>query len=280
MLKNLIKRIRSTWARRYYYLGKLLPIEVPIHTLSWVPNGFSVWQVANTGVRVVENFCTSEEVAWLMEKARNVVEIGEEGSTEELIVNDISTTGVLALFNQDSDDPAILPLLYRCALLFGVPYTHVERILLARCTTDTRPDVMASHAPDLASGQQHTVLIYLNDVPGNAGGETVFTGLNLAISPRVGRAVCWSHSANDSSSIDNTAHESAPVSADVDKWMVQIWLGDHALRGETHSAILPLQAKEGVPLTGSEDTPAGIWAPQDIDLQAVFGNPDKLKDSI
>ena len=279
MLKVFINRIRTTWARRYYYLGKLLPIVVPIHTLSWVPNGFRVRQVANTGVRVVENFCTSEEAAWLIDTARNIW-IQAEGVTEELIVNDISTTGTLALFDQDSDDPAILPLLYRCALLCGVPYTHAERILLVRCTTDTRPDVMSSHAPDLASGQQHTVLIYLNEVSGNAGGETVFAGLNLAISPRVGRAVCWSTSADDLSSIDTTAHESAPVSVDADKWMVQIWLGDHAQRGETHGSIVPLQAKEGVPLTGSENMPAGIWAPQDIDLQAVFGDPDKLKELV
>ncbi len=280
MLNDLIKRIRITWGRRYYYLGKLMPIEVPIHTLSWVPNGFSVWPVANTGVRVVENFCTSEEAAWLIDSARNVLQIGEEGGTEELIVNDISRTGLLTLFDQDSDDPAILSLIYRCALLFEVPYTHAECILLARCTINTRPDVMASHAPGLATGQQHTVIIYLNEAPDNAGGETVFAGLNLAISPRVGRAVCWSQSAEDSSSIDKTAHESAPASAEADKWMVQIWFGNHALRGETHGLIAPLQAKEGVPLTGIEDTPAGIWAPQDIDLQAVFGNPDKLKEPV
>ena len=42
-----------------------------------------------------------------------------------------------------------------------------------------------------------TVFIYLNDLPGDAGGETYFTSLRMRVKPRVGTAVVWNNSSYD-----------------------------------------------------------------------------------
>ena len=67
---SIAKRIKNKLARlnyrRNYYLSKLLPAKVPVTPLYYLPDGFSVHTVANTGIRVIDNFCTREEADYLI----------------------------------------------------------------------------------------------------------------------------------------------------------------------------------------------------------------------
>ena len=52
-----------------------------------------------------------------------------------------------------------------------------------------------------------------------AGGDTCFPALNVAVSPRVGRAVCWTRHRGASEMLE--MRELTPVSEDESKWMLQ-----------------------------------------------------------
>ena len=56
-------RARLSWLyeRRYYFVHKLVGNKIPQHNLSYLPDGFRIHKVANTGVSVVDGFCTPEE---------------------------------------------------------------------------------------------------------------------------------------------------------------------------------------------------------------------------
>ena len=59
--------------------------------------------------------------------------------------------------------------------------------------------------------------------------------------------------------------------------MLQIWLGEKPLRADNYGMVNPPQARQGKALDADVVAPDGVWAPQDIDLEAVFGQPDKMK---
>jgi hypothetical protein len=270
-IKGQIRRIKQLWVRRYYLLAKVLPLEVPVHCVSWVPDGFTNRQIAATGVRVIDNFCTAEESAWLIDAARNIL----QDTNTDVAVNDVASTGVLAFAGTENDD-AVLTLLYRSSVIFGVPYTHAARILLARCRSDTSSDILSKNAPAGSGKRHHVAMIFLNEVPGELGGDTVFERLKFAVSPRVGRAVCWTRDAAVGTA-DILPHELPPVSEDSEKWVLQLWFLDYPLVADLHKASGAPQARKGEPLTGNEEMPAGVWAPLEVDLEGVFGEPDKLK---
>ncbi len=273
MLKRIINGVAARWQRRYYFMSRLFGARVPVHNLSWVPDGFAVQPLGATGIRLVDNFCQPEEAALLIDTARSLL---ERTQGADVLVNDVSVSGQLCLNGQDGDDPAVLPLLYRCAIVFGVPYTHVERISIGRVTQSSAADAMSHSAPTLYSGTRHSALLFLNEVPGGAGGETLFEGMRLSISPRVGRAVCWTTSEHVTAA-ELGLKEALPLTPETEKWFVQVWLRDHALGQDVHGSVNPPQARQGQPLLGDEPAPDGVWAPQDVDLEAVFGQPDQIK---
>jgi hypothetical protein len=269
-IKVLLKRLRLYWSRRYYFLAGVFAVDVPIHNISWVPDGFVVQKIAATGVRIVDNFCSADEAAGLMNTAAGL--IGKSGA--DAVVNDVEASGVYAVAG-DVDDPAVLGLLYRCSILFGVPYTHCKTIVMAASGPEGGSNNFAMHRPANLNGLQHAAMIFLSE----ESGEAVFAELNLAISSRVGRAVCWSRDSKTGQSL-LLPKETTTDSAASCKWVVQFWFADKPVRQNSHDPLAAVQAAKGQPLSGSEAMPAGIWAPQDIDLEAVFGQPDKLKDLV
>ena len=60
-----------------------------------------------------------------------------------------------------------------------------------------------------------TFLIYLTDVPEDAGGGTRFSAINLTVSPRAGRALVWPSVRDDDPSVSDrrTVHEALPVTS-------------------------------------------------------------------
>ena len=61
----LLNRIRNKLGklnyRRNYYLSKVAKPAVPVAPLHYLPPGFTVNVVGDTGLRVIDNFCTREE---------------------------------------------------------------------------------------------------------------------------------------------------------------------------------------------------------------------------
>jgi prolyl 4-hydroxylase len=68
----------------------------------------------------------------------------------------------------------------------------------------------------------YTFLIYLND--NFIGGETNFSSLIRKISPKKGRAICWSNCIDGSNEMEYLSlHEALPV-LEGEKWMIIAWV--------------------------------------------------------
>ena len=66
-----------------------------------------------------------------------------------------------------------------------------------------------------------TLLLYLSNV--EAGGETIFTELNLSLPPAKGSAVFWYNLHRNGTGVYDTRHASCPVIAG-SKWIANRWI--------------------------------------------------------
>lgn len=84
----------------------------------------------------------------------------------------------------------------------------------------------AADATLAKSGQRtHTMLLYLNDLPDDAGGETSFTRLGVRVRPRRGRAVLWCNvDPRTSREDERTHHGGDPPRHDATKWISNFWV--------------------------------------------------------
>ena len=73
-----------------------------------------------------------------------------------------------------------------------------------------------------------TLLIYLNDLPDDAGGNTFFPKLNLRVKPKAGDAIYFENMNNGE--VDyNTAHSGEPIIGNHKKYAMNVWFREKPL---------------------------------------------------
>ena len=248
--------------RRNYYLSKILPRDVPMAPLYYLPHGFSVHIVADTGIRVVDNFCTAEEAEYLINKARDHLARSKVILNNKAVDDSGRTSSHSVAFHRHHQDSRVLPIIARGAMLAGVPMDHAEQIYVSRYSDgefyhghyDFSDSFMSDH-------RLCTTLIYLNDLDEGHGGKTYFKELNVAVRPKAGRAVIWTNMNPDGSKHLETAHAALPPRGEgTEKWVIQLWFRPYQMH-PIREKLASLQAAEGIPLKGDEELPSGTWIP-------------------
>jgi hypothetical protein len=265
-LKRLYRWIRD---RKGWLWARLTGIRVPVFPLVWLPDGFSVSHAADTGLVVVENFCTADEAAYLINRAKSRLEHSNAAAASEQTEahNGMSETAVV--FDIDIKDTAVLPILYRAGMLLGLPATHAEPIFVTR---HVESQFYQSQQKTALEGERlYTILIYLNDLDDNADSDTIFEKLNIALRPNVGRAVIWTNTNPDGTHHLETFQVSQLVAPGQEKWVIQFGFKAYQTISIPSRSILAPQARRGIPLTGHERLPAGAFAPGEVDPDSPFG---------
>lgn len=267
MIRKLIRRSRNLamriWYRRNYYLARLIPRAVPFLPLPYVPNGFAVHRVGNTGIQIIDNFVTAEEAGYLIETARGQLKRSGVIVKGDVVFDAGRTSAHAVMFHRYRQDPRILPIIARGAMLAGVPPENAEQIYVSRYQSgelyhghyDVSDDFKTSH-------RLCTILVYLNEMNEQQGGATYFRDLNVAIRPKTGRAVCWTNTNPDGSIHRETLHAALPpVGEETEKWVIQLWFRPYRMH-RIHEKLPALQAVSGLPLKGDEALPPGTWFKQ------------------
>jgi prolyl 4-hydroxylase len=193
------------------------------NVLDTLPANFEIWRAGQTGLSIVENFCTADEATATIEKARPHLtpsKIRVDNKTVDFSGRVSETALVYGPSRQDSD---LTVLMQRAAMLVGLPYTHLEAVFVSRYGPGGFYEQHIDHGKDFRVDRLYTVLLYLNTLDEHQGGETIFPSLNIAVRPKVGRAVSWVNKNPDGSGHLETNHAAAPIKADGEKWVVQFW---------------------------------------------------------
>jgi prolyl 4-hydroxylase len=264
-MRNILRKIKHRLTlfgyRRNYYLAKIWPNKVPATPLHYLPDGFTVHHVADTGLRVVDNFCTPEESGYLIKKARDQLSRSHVIEGGKAVMDPGRTSAHSVAFHRTQQDPHVLPIIARGAMLAGVPVENAEQIYVSRYGDgelyhghyDFSDSFLTDH-------RLCTMLIYLNDLNDDQGGATYFKDLNLAVKPTAGRAVIWTNVNPDGSKHLETVHAALPPRGEnAEKWVIQLWFRPYRMM-PIANPLQPRQIAAGTPLSGSETLPVGLWA--------------------
>ncbi len=270
MLAKLKRLYRWITDRKNYFWAKLTGINVPLFPLVWLPDGFTVRRAGDTGLVVVENFCTPDEAEYLINRAAGRLHDSRITIDDKAIKDDYRTSQTAMVFDPFNKDSAILPLLYRAGMLLGLPASHAETVYVTRYRENEYYKAHQDFFPGFDGDRLYTVLIYLNNLDETAGGGTVFEKLNVGVRPKLGRAVIWTNTNPDGSKHSETVHEALPVEPGYEKWVIQLWFRAYAMIGVPEKSVLSPQAARGIPLVGNETLPPGAFAPGDVAPDSPF----------
>jgi hypothetical protein len=251
-----LSRLQNAWYRRGYYLPNFLRPTIPPPVFEIIPDGFTVHRIADTGVIAVDNFCTDEEAAYLIAKAKDQLKSSTVVDTryDSLVENVHRKSADAGVYSMQDRDPRAFPLVVRAAMLLGLPTDHAENIPV---TYYNQGGYFREHmdAFDSFYGDRHyTVLIYLNEPGPEGGGETVFPELNIYSRPVKRRAVIWRNYKLDGSINELSKHAALTLADGAEKWVVQIGFRRYSMfKGPTRTTELAIQ-----PLKGNEALPAGL----------------------
>ncbi|MBT8422506.1 MAG: 2OG-Fe(II) oxygenase [Gammaproteobacteria bacterium] len=257
MLSKVLRKCREIWRRRHYVWQRWAGARVPPHSVAWLPDGFTVRRLADTGIALVDNFSTAEESVAVIEAARGRLRrsgVYVDGKFQD---HDGRISYTASLYGSGYRHPSVLPLMQRAAMLSGLPYTHIEAVYVTRYPEGGLYNEHIDFGPEYSVDRLYTVLLYLNSVPQEQGGATVFPSLGVAAQPVAGRALMWTNKNPDGSGHSENSHTAMPVENGGEKWVIQFWVRAYPMVGSEPELPVP-QTRSGLPLESTDDLPDGI----------------------
>jgi prolyl 4-hydroxylase len=254
-MQKVQRRLGALYAKRHYYLHKISPSKVPVHNLAYLPDGFAITKAGQTGVSIMDNFCTPEEAEAIIEFSRDKIHPAGVLQGDQFVEHPKRRCDTGAVFGPGRVSQEILPVALRAAAVTGLPYTHIEGVYVTRYPEGGMYDEHIDFGDHYKVDRLYTILLYLNTVPPEQGGSTVFPRLNIKVQPRVGRAVCWTNKNPDGSHHNETSHAALPVEAGGEKWAIQFWFHPHKMFDPID--IEAPQIKTGIPLGEDAVLPDG-----------------------
>lgn len=274
-MNRLIAKIRGLYRwltdRQGYFGARLFGLRVPVFPLMHLPDGFTVHKVGDTGLNVVENFCTADEAQHLINAARTRLRESRITIDNKQVLDDYRTSKTATVYDPFVQDEVVVPLLYRAGMLLGLPPENVETVYVTRYSEGEYYKAHEDFYSGFDGDRLYTVLIYLNDMEESQGGGTVFEQLNIGVRPRLGRAVIWTNRNPDGSPHPETRHEAMPVTNGGEKWVIQLWFRAYSLIDIPPGMVDAPQTRPGAALTGNENIPAGAWAVGEVSPDSPYG---------
>lgn len=270
LLGKIKKACRWLTDRQGYFLARLFGLNVPVFPLAHLPDGFTVQRVGNTGLSVIENFCSAEEARLLIESARGKLRDSRITINHRQVKDDYRTSRTAIVYDSFNKNSSVVPLLYRAGMLLGLPAQNVETVFVSHYGEGEYYKAHEDFYEGFDGDRLYTVLIYLNDLEESQGGGTVFEKLNIGVRPKLGRAVIWTNTNPDGSNHAETRHEAMPVINGGEKWIVQLWFRAYGMINVPADIVSAPQIAPGAPLDGSEILPGGAWAVGEIVPDSVY----------
>jgi len=196
-------------------------------------------------VRLVENFLTAEEAAHVLKVGLPTMHRSLAGGRTESIRT--SATGMLP-----ASDPIIRSITERAALLTGYPYENVEPLQLVKYTEGQKYEPhfdygeACDYEENLSNGHRHvTMLVYLNTVPEEYGGQTAFPRLNVRVSPIAHSAVVFNDCLPNGEEDPRTLHGGSPPGNHT-KIAINVWIRALSRQSRTSAALSQVRHAVGL----------------------------------
>jgi len=240
-LRKLLLILQKYYYQRNYYLAKLFPPEVPLRPLSFLPDGFTVNQIGNSGVRVIERFCSEAGASYLMARADELASSGDHSAI---------------VFRAANQDNILLPLFYRASMLTGLDFNH-SGPLQAGLVADLGP--VDEFPEPMLRGVADTRFAFMTFLSG--AGAVEFPDLGVTVQAAVGRAICWEPG------LRIKLNYPSDVADDARFWVARfVMSGERVFHPNSVPELIP-QTQKGVALEGTEVIPEGAFLTDGVKQQ-------------
>lgn len=181
------------------------------------------------------------------EEARHLIDLAQSRMSPSTVV-DLEGSGSMhspartscSAFLEKSQDPIIKAIEDRVAGILACNTNQIESLQVVRYQfgQEYKPhhDYFGEEQLQAQGNNQrkHTFLIYLNALPLEAGGYTVFPQLFMACLPSLGAALYFENMNDEGQVQEKTLHAGAPVLGQgIEKWACNVWVRE----GEWQSLI-------------------------------------------
>lgn len=160
------------------------------------------------------------------ERSTEVGRVHSDGSVDKDVTPARTSTNAWCTDESCFNDNVARRVMERLSNLTNIPQNNGEYLQLLRYEPGqyyhTHHDYIHHHMERQHGVRILTVFLYLNDV--KAGGGTKFDALDVTVEPKLGRAVIWPSTLNESPNEmdERTAHQALPVEDGI-KYGANIW---------------------------------------------------------
>lgn len=189
-------------------------------------------------IYLIENFVTGEECDHVVEKGKKLLQPSTAVENDKLVIPSYrtSTTAYLTECGKYSNDNILKTIQQRVSALSWFPVSHMESLNLTRYLYGQKYDehgdyFKSNHTSLLGKAGQRlcTFFVYLNDIPDDAGGHTIFPHLNLKVKPKKGNALFWLNTDFEGNPYPLSRHLGEIITQnDVIKYGMNIWMRQYS----------------------------------------------------
>jgi hypothetical protein len=188
---------------------------------------------SNPPIFEIDDFLSAEQCANLISLGEESKYLGGLGSSQTFSGSKTTSTRTSSTCHLPFEStPELLKL---TNLLTGVETSHYEEPQICKYTQGQR---YSWHYDSIPMGFRKgwgnriaTLIVYLNTLPENEGGATMFKDLELTIQPKMGKALLFFPSYEDGNQDDRTLHSGAIC--ETTKYIANVWIHE----GSYDSAI-------------------------------------------
>jgi prolyl 4-hydroxylase len=177
-----------------------------------------------SNIKLLEDFLSNEQCEKIIECYKDKVKRSTVVSTKGDYTSDTRTSSTAFT---SKDDELIKIIKEKAAKYVNLPETHIEGIQFLKYEKGQYYKYHNDYFSNPRGNSQrvHTILLYLNDLEFEDGGETTFKYYKLKIFPKKGMAV-WFRNSNDDGTIieQKSMHSGDPLLTDKEKYALNIWI--------------------------------------------------------
>lgn len=195
------------------------------------PNQKVIVLSENPSIRLYTHLITPKEAEHLIKISKTRLQASTiQAGSKRIQVDDRTSSS--AKLNK-SEDPIVAAIEQRICDLLNCHVNQIEPLQIVHYTQGQQykvhHDYFSPKERFHQTGQRiYTMLIYLNDLEPQDGGETVFPKLDLKIQPQLGTGLFFKNVDEQGNGDPLTYHAGAPVlKAGVEKWACNVWIRDN-----------------------------------------------------
>ena len=172
----------------------------------------------------IDNFISDNDCEYLINTYK-------DKATRSKTVDGIHESRTSSTYFLSDSDKTVKSIKQKVSSYLNVPETHIETIQFLKYKKGEQYKYHNDYfrGSNVKNQRVHTILIYLNTLQAEDGGETSFYHHKLKVTPKQGMAVWFRNMTDDGKLVTNSLHSGEPIKTDTIKYALNVWTRQYSL---------------------------------------------------